>query len=136
MQPKNSHLILPSLFSVAPLCYHSLVKGEGKQSLLLSSHRITIFPAFLIEINRLGHYLQWTVPFLCHTQHNIHENSDGREGNPHYIRGRNAQPSAIHPLWRFAQPRSKAGAGISYRSDCRGDSDSSTARSLGSGALF
>lgn len=47
VQPKNSHLILPSLFSLCcPLCYHSLVKGEGKQSLLLSSHRITIFLLF------------------------------------------------------------------------------------------
>lgn len=37
--------------------------------------------------------------FLCHTQHKIHENSDGTEGNPHYIRASECtKPSTIHPL--------------------------------------
>lgn len=126
VQPRNSHLILLLSSTLLPLCYHSLVKVKANKAYFYHLTE-SQFP-FLIEINRLGHYLQWTVPFLCHTQHNIHENSDGREGNPHYIRVWNA-PNIDNPsfveictartmwAWHFLWSDYRGDSGFIHRPD-------------------
>lgn len=95
-----------SLLSLLPSLLPLLGKGEGKQSYFYHLTE-SQFSCFLIENKQVGSLLfngQFTLP----TQHNIHENSDGREGNPSLYKSVGMHKAIDnHPLWRFAQPGAK-----------------------------